>query len=317
MARKIKKTLILAKLETTQGTDAAPAAADALLISDATFSVEYDNKDRNLIRPTMGHGGTLVGTRHLKIDFSVELAGSGAAGDAPAWGRLLLACAFAETATPGQMVEYTPVSDALKSLTIKYSADGVIHTALGCMGTVTFDMTEGERPTLKFSFVGFDGGSQAAAAPTPNYTAWKMPHIVNTHNSGKLTFGGTYATGAITGGDSFCSKGLTLNMANDAKYLALLGCNSIDITDRKPAGSFALALPADKEVAMRAEINQNTPTSISLLHGTQAGEKVLLHIARAVRLNPKYEDSDGQLLLACDFNAEPVTGDDELRIVCL
>ena len=317
MARKFKKTVILAKIETTAGTDAAPASTDALLISEASFEVEYRNVERNLIRPTMGHSGTLVGTRNLKIDFTVELSTSGTAGTAPAWGKLLLACAFAEVVTAGSRVEYTPVSDSLKTLTIKYSADGVVHTALSCMGTVTFDEPEGDRPTLKFSFIGIDGGAAAAAAPATDLTAWKIPEVVNNVNSGKLTLGGTYATGAVTGGTEYCSRGLSLNMANDAKYLAMLGCAGVDITDRKPAGSFAIEVTGAQEVSMRTDINASTPTSVSLLHGSGAGKQVLMYIPRAVRLNPKYEDFEGTLLLSNDFNAEPVAGNDEVRIVVL
>jgi len=317
MARKFKKTVILAKVEDVVGTDAAPAAQDALLVSDATFNVEYHNVDRNIIRPTMGHGGTLVGTRNLKIEFTCEISTSGSAGVAPPWGKLLLACAFAETTTAGSMVEYTPVSDGLKTITIKYSADGVIHTALSCMGTVTFNEPEGDRPTLQFSFIGVDGGSVAASTPPNDLTAWQIPEVVNNFNSGKLTFGGDYDSGAITGGTTYCSRGITLNMSNDAKYLAMLGCSGVDITDRAPAGSFEVELDGAQEVAMRADINTNTPTTLSLLHGSGPGKQVLLHIARAMRLNPKYSDYEGTLLLACDFNAEPVNGNDEVRIVCL
>lgn len=322
MTRKIKKTLILAAVEATPGTAATPTAADALLISDASFSMEYNNVERNIMRPWLGHGGTLLGTRHVQIEFTVELSGSGTAGVAPAWGKLLLGCGFAETVTPNKLVEYTPVSEGLKTLTIKYSADGVIHTALSCMGTVTFGEQEGEKPTLKFNFIGVDAGSAAAAAPTADFTAWKIPEVVNSHNSGRLTFGGVYdsATGDLDSahpGQTYCSRGLTLDMANDAKYLALLGCSHVDITDRKPNGKFALALDGAQEVAMRAEINANQPTSLFLKHGSRDGLRVHLFVARAVRLNPSYEDYEGQLLLSCDFNAEPDSGNDEIRIACL
>ena len=317
MTRKIKKTVILAKVEATAGTDAAPTSTDALLISAASFDVEYKNVERNLIRPTMGHSGTLVGTRNVKIDFTVELSTSGTAGTAPPWGKLLLACAFAEVVTAATMVEYTPVSDSLKTITIKYSADGVIHTALGCMGTVSFDEPEGDRPTLKFSFVGIDGGPVAAATPANDLTAWQLPEVVNNINTGKLTLGAAYAAGAITGGTEYCSRGLSLDMANDAKYLAMLGCASVDVTDRKPTGKFSIEVTGAQEVAMRAAINASTPTAVSLLHGSGAGKRVLIHVPRAVRLNPKYDEYEGTLLLSNDFNAEPIVGNDEVRIVVL
>lgn len=317
MARKVKNTLILAKIETTNGTAVVPAATDALQISDASFDLDYKNVDRNLIRAGMGHGGTLVGSRSVKIDFTCELFASGTAGTAPPWGRLLLACAMAEVVTPGSRVEYTPVNTGLKSLTIYYHMDGVTHVAVGCMGDPAMLAPEGDRPTLKFSFIGADGGPVVAGMPAATLTDWKTPEVVNSANTGKLKLGGTYAAGAITGGVEYCSRGLEINLANDNKYISLLGCQGADIADRKPTGKFEIEVDPTQEVAMRAEINANTPTSVSLLHGSAAGKRVLLHVPRAVRLNPKYSEYEGIALFANDFNAEPIAGNDELRIVCL
>ncbi len=317
MARNPNKTFILAKVETIAGTDASPASTDAIQISDAKFDIEYKNVERNLRRPTMGHGGSLSGSRHVKIDFTCELSTSGIAGTAPPWGKLLLACAFAEVVTAGSLVEYTPVSDGLKTLTIKYYLDGVKRIALGCMGSVTFNEPVDDRPTLQFSFIGTDGGVSADPAPTTDFTAWKLPEVVNNVNSGKLTLGGIYATGAVTGGTEYCSQGITLNMSNDTKYQALLGCAGATIGDRKPAGSFAIEVTAAQEAAMKAEIDASTPTSVSLLHGSAAGKQILIYIPRAMRLNFADAPTDGILLKSSDFNAEPVTGNDEVRIVVL
>lgn len=317
MGRKTKKTVILAALETVAGTAVAPAAADALLISEAAFEPQYNNIDRDLLRPQMGHGGQLVGDRHIQITFTVELAAAGTAGTAPAWGKLLQACAFAEVVTAGDYVEYLPVSDALKTLTIKYSADGVIHTASGCMGTFSLNMPAGERPTLAFTFIGRDDGPQAAGTPVTDFTAWKMPEVINASNTQKLKLGGSYAAGAITGGTEYCSRGLTLEMANETKFLTFAGCDGIDLTDRKPTGSFAIELAGAAEVTMRAEINANTATSLSMLHGSAAGKQVLVYLPQIVRLNPTYDDYEGVMLFSNEFNAEPKVGNDEVRIVVM
>ena len=158
MARSTRNTAILAKIETTQGTDAVPTgAANALLISDASFDISYNNVDRSLIRGFFGGAEQLAGTRFVDMSFSVEISGSGTAGTAPAWGPLLQACGYAEAVTASTRVDYTPISTGQKSLTIYYSDDGVLHKALGCMGNVEFAMGAGERPLLKFNFAGIDG----------------------------------------------------------------------------------------------------------------------------------------------------------------
>jgi len=111
MPRLIRKTAILAKIETTYGVDSTPTgAANAILISNASFNIDYSNVSRDLIRPFLGGSEELAGTRFARAQFDVEWANSGTAGTAPAWGPLLRACGFAEASlsTPVR-VEYTPI----------------------------------------------------------------------------------------------------------------------------------------------------------------------------------------------------------------
>ena len=213
MSRLMRKTAILAKIETTYATDAAPAgAANAILISNATFTFNYNNVDRDLMRAYLGGAEQLVGSRNVTASFDVEIAGSGAAGTAPAWGPLVRACGMAETITASARVEYNPVSATFDSLTIYYSVDGLLHKAIGCRGTMTMGMGEGERPLFKFTFTGIDGGTVAQADPTQTLTAFKPPLVVTDANSGDIKLGGTYATGAITGGTAYPSRGLQLDL---------------------------------------------------------------------------------------------------------
>lgn len=318
MARLIRNTVILAKIETTYGVDAAPTgAANALLISDASFDITYNNVDRNLIKGFMGADAQLAGTRFVQLSFSVEIAGSGAAGTAPAYGPLLKACALAEVVTAGSRVEYTPVSTGLQSLTIYYLDDGVQHKALGCMGTVQLSMGEGERPLFKFTFTGLDGGATEAASPLPTLTAWKAPVVISDANTGDIKLGGTYSAGAISGGTTYASRGLSLDLGNEVKQIALLGGQSVDITNRVTSGSMQLELSAADEVSFFADVNANTLTSLSFEHGTAAGAKVIFHAPSVQRVNPKHADYEGRVHLSYDLRLIPVSGNDELRIVVL
>lgn len=318
MPRIMRNTAILAKIETTIGTDAAPTgAANALLISNASFERTYNNVDRDPLRGYMGGRQSLPGTRFVKATFDVELTGSGTAGTAPAWGPLLMACAMAET-TSATAVEYTPVSTGLKSLTIKYIVDGVLHTILGAMGEVEVDMQEGAIPVLKFSFTGRDGGDTEQAIPAQTLTGWKTPQVITAENSGCLTLGGTYAAGAITGGTTYPSRGLNVKLGNDVKQLALLCAgNQVDITNRNTTGSTQLELTAAQEVAFVTDVNAATMTSLSFVHGTTAGAKVMVFAPNVQRINPKHVDYEGRAHFGLDLNFVPINGNDELRIVAL
>ena len=89
MPRYARNAAILAKIETTYGTDPTPTgAANAILVSNLTVNpLNATNVSRDLIRSTLGGYEQLVGTANLEASFDVELAGSSALGTAPPWGR--------------------------------------------------------------------------------------------------------------------------------------------------------------------------------------------------------------------------------------
>ena len=97
--RYIRNTAILAKIESTYGTDSTPTeVANALLVSNVSINpLSAANVDRDLVRPYMGASEQLVGTAYIDLSFDIELSGAGTAGTAAAYGPLLRACGFAET----------------------------------------------------------------------------------------------------------------------------------------------------------------------------------------------------------------------------
>lgn len=321
MGRLIRKTAILAKLETVYGTEPSPApsgSSDAVLVSNASFSISYTNVNRDLIRATLGGSEQLAGTRFVECSFDVELANSGTAGTAPAWSSLLQACGFAEAqlTTPAR-VEFTPVSASFKSLTIYYHIDGTLRKALGCMGNAEFMLNEGERPMIRFSFVGLDGGQSATADPTLTLTAWKTPSVVSDVNSGDINLGATYAAGALSSGTTYPSRGLSINCGNNIARKAILGGQSVSITQRDMTGSCQLELSAAQEATFRSDINANTTTTLAFAHGTGAGVGIILHAPRVQRIDPSDVDYEGELHTGLNLRFVPNTGNDELRIVCL
>ncbi len=154
MSRNVRDTVIIAKTETTYGVNAAgTGAANAILCSEPRITpLVAQNVDRALVRPYFGGSEQLVGTRYVRCEFEVELAGSGTAGTVPAWGPLLRACAFAEVATPGTRVDYTPITNAQESVTIDYFVAGARHRLLGARGNVKIGLASGDRPLMMFSF---------------------------------------------------------------------------------------------------------------------------------------------------------------------
>jgi hypothetical protein len=98
-----RKRLLLAKIETTYGTDPTPAATDAVLVSALEVQpLQLELKDRELILGYLGNTEMVVGQRLVSVSFDVEIAGSGTAGTAPKWSALMQACGFSETIVASQ-----------------------------------------------------------------------------------------------------------------------------------------------------------------------------------------------------------------------
>lgn len=316
MGRYTRNSAILAKIETTEGTDAVPTgAANALLVSNQTINpLNAQNVDRDNIRPYFGASEQLVGTASISVEFTVELQSSGTAGTAPAWGELLRACGFVETGSVSYK-QYAPDTPAnQKSATIYFYDDGVLHKLLGAKGTFKLVMGVGERPALQFSFTGKDGGIAAAANPTTTLTAWKAPAVITDANCGDVKFGGTYTAGAITGGTAYTSQGLSLDAGNSVNFTPLLGGEYVDITGREVTGSLQLDLTAAQEVTFMGNVKANTTQSLSLEHGATTGYIVGIYMAAAQLINPSKQDVNGRRLIGYDLRSVPVAGNDDIII---
>jgi hypothetical protein len=323
MPRYTKNTLITAKPEATYGVDSVPTGAlNAILISDQTITpLDAQNIDRDLVRGSFGASEQLVGPASVKLAYSVELAGSGTAGTAPAWGALLQACACSEgvLATPAR-VEYMPASTGLKSLTQYYFDDGLLHKLLGCMGDCTLTAKVGERPMLKFEFTGLDGGV-VAQTDTGSFSAWKKPVAMTKANVIDIALGGAYAAGAVTGSPTpYSSTGLELKFGNQVAYTPMLSSETVDITDRDSAGSMELDLTAAQEVTLMAAVKANTSFPLSMTIGTTTGNKITIFAPNVQLVNPKKSEKNGKRLVSFDLRFVPTvtgTGNDEWRIVSL
>ncbi len=317
--RYLRNTAILAKIESTYGTDATPTeAANAILISNASITpLAAQNVSRDLIRPYMGGSEQLLGANYVELSFDVELAGSGAAGTAPAYGALLRACGFAETITASVRTEYNLVTPVADSVSIYYFSDGVKHVAKGCRGDVSFKLGANGRPVMSFKFLGLDGGIAAATPSALTLTGFKTPLAVTEANTGDITFGATYtaATPTLTGGTGYPSQGLEISLGNSVSHTPLLGGETIDVSNRDASGKLSLDLTAAQEVTFIGNVKTNTVQSVGLMHGTTAGYKVMLFMPSVQLTNPSKADVNGRLLIGFDLRVIPSSGNDELKIV--
>lgn len=319
--RLIKKTVILAKTEVTPGTDSVPTgAANAIKALDMSITaLELSSIDVKVMAGYFGAAMSLPGTSFSKCSFSVLLSGAGLAATAPAWGALLLGCASAETTgllAPNR-VEYLPATDFLKTLTLYWYDDGLLHTLLGCMGSVKLSAKSGEAPKLTFDFTGLESTPTPVANAVAVLTAWKDPVAITKANVTDIQLGCTYAAGLLSGGTVYNSSGLTLDWGNQVKFSPLLSDEKVVMDDRKIKGSMSLELTAVQEATMIGQIKSRTVQSLGFVIGKTSGNQIMLHAPAVVLKTHKKEDFNGQRLVAFDFELDPVNGNDELRIISL
>ena len=231
MALLLRKRLIAIETESTYGTDPTVSGADAVLVRDLSITPQSsDVVSRDLIRPYYGASQQLLANTRVECTFSVELAGSGTAGTAPAYGKALKACGLAETVVANTSVTYDPVSSSFSSVTIHYNIDGVRHKVTGCRGNVALSANVGEIPTLDFTFTGIYNAPDDTALLTPTYANQDDPLIFKNGNTSSFQLL-SYA-GAL--------QSFSFDLGNATTYRELVGgSKEVLITDRA-AGRFSL-----------------------------------------------------------------------------
>ena len=302
-----RKRLLLAKIETTYGTDPTPAATDAVLVSALEVQpLQLELKDRELILGYLGNTEMVVGQRLVSVSFDVEIAGSGTAGTAPKWSALIQACGFSETIVATTSVTYAPVSSAFRSVTLYFFADGVRHKVTGCRGTWNMSMATGEIPKISFSFTGIFNAPTDETQPSPTFSNQADPVVVNSANTATLQVHG-YAA---------CLSAFSLDLANETPFRQLAGCTQqIMITDRKPSGSVTIEAPTIAAKNYFSAASTQTSGQFSWVHSGGAGNIVTFTAPTCNLGAPGYEDSDGIIMLTLPFMPQPTAaGNDEFTI---
>ena len=318
--RIVRNTAVLAKAEVTYALDPVPTGgANAMLVSNLTINpINATNVSRDLIRPYLGGSEQLLGTKFVEMAFDIELVGGGTVAVAPAWGPLMLACGMQEVVTATFRVDYIPKSSAFGSATIYWYDDGVLHKATGCRGTFTIDMGVGKRPVMSFKFTGIYASPTAVSNPAVTLTAWKTPMVVTDTNTQDTMFGGTHTTTvapAITGGTAYPSQGLMLDMGNTVNFNAILGGETVDLTQRAVTGKVVLDLTAAQEVSLMGAVEAATLQTIGLIHGTVTNQKVMIWMPGVQLYNPSKVDVNGKRMVGFDLAVTPLVGDDEIRVI--
>jgi len=307
-----RKKFLIAKIETTYGTDPSPVGgSDAVQVTNLELTpIESDNVQAAAFQGFLGNStrGTLVANKRVSVTFDVELAGSGTAGTAPAFGPLLKSCGLSQTIVSSVSVTYAPVSSSFDSATIYCFYDGTQHKITGARGTVSFNMTAGQFAVASFNFIGIYNAPDSTALSGSFTVANQAAALeVNDTNVTTATFHGVTSSRI----ESF---DLALN--NELLYKETASNKEVLITNRAPGGTAVLEAPAIGTTDFFAKAVAVATGSTSLVLGATGGNIVTVNAAQTDITGCSYADTNGVIALSMPYLALPTTaGNNEMSLV--
>lgn len=312
MARYFRKLILLAKSDVTYGTDPVPTGgANAMVAHGVELSpLDGEEVERANMQPYFGNFQTLVATQFMRLRFAIELAGGGAAGTAPKFAPLLLACAMSETVSAGVSVTYAPVSANLGSVTIYCNIDGKNHKLISARGNAKPGLNAKGKPVINFDFMGLFLPASTPVAdtalPAPTYTGWQAPLPMNKANT----------TASLHGIAVNCSA-FELDAGNQVEKRDLTGVDTVEITDRKSTGSITFEDTTQAVKDWVGAARAKTLGNLSIAHGTTAGNIVTISAAGTCELGkPSYGNDQGVVMTTIPLRFVPTSaGNDEWSIV--
>ncbi len=309
MSLQTRKRLVLAIKETVYGTDATPDGTNAMRTKDLKITpLDGNVVNRALDKSKYGADEDIQVTSFIVFEFKIEYQGGGAAGVAPAYSALLLACQRDETVVAATEVKYAHNSDNTDSLTLYGYQDGQLHKGVGCKGNVKFTVNSQGIAYLEFRFVGLWVTPSSTAAPSPsNWTNFLKPVPVNNTHTTQLSLHGQLLT----------LKSLEYDQGNDVQHNDDPGEESVEIVDRKGSGRISALAVAISAKDYFTTARANTTGALSLTHGTVAGE-IGQFTAPAVQLiKPSYGDDNGRLTIDAELKFVPTAAEDDETLFSL
>jgi hypothetical protein len=299
--------LILAKIESVYGTDPTPTgAANAILMTDVTLQpLEGNDEDRELLKPYFGNQGSLLGGSHVVMSGSTELAGSGAAGTAPAWGPLARACAMAQVVNASVSVVYSPITDSQESITIWFWRGGTRHKIIGARGNAVLTIEAQGIPRIRWTFTGLYVDPTDVAQATPTFTAWQKPLVATKANTPVFEIDDV----------AFVMRKLELNLGNDVQPRLLINSEGVIITDKAEMIDFTIESVALATLDPFAKARSKTPIKLECTHGTVAGN-ICAIVAPICELQRPTGFENAQGIEEWPLKAKPLpnTGNDQFSI---
>jgi hypothetical protein len=288
--------ILLAKVETTEGTDAAPVAANAVAINEPlaadgepAFKTE---------RPKLVIGPAIQATRPLTPkgmkgtwSSNINLKGPGSAysaGNVPETDPFWQSAGYSATivVTPGsEKVTYKPAATGLKSHTEYYYVDGKLKKMLGCKTDFQLEFSAGGPVVFQPKRTGlYQPPTDTALVASPVYDTTLDPVADNIALSVNAYAAGIIRKFTLTGGN---------HIAQRANANAAGGLSAPKVRSRMP--KFTIVLEDELNAAIDFESLRLSATPVPLTWFLNAAQYNRLRFTAGVVVieDVKVADDDG------------------------
>ena len=303
-----KKSVLLAKLETTYGTDPTPGSTDVVEAIDATIKESFEAVPREVRLKTLSNMASLAGAKFAEVTFKLEVKGSGSIALPPRMGPILQACGLAVTIQSGVSVTYAPTSSSFSSVTLYLYKDGRRHIVTGARGTAKLTGESGKQGILEISMKGLYTAPTATALPTVSYESTVPPICKNT------TFSYNSKTTLIVSKFEFDEANEVVQRPSLSATYAIAG---FEITGRKPVFSMDAESQVETSYTFDADA-LTTQRAVAYAIGATAGNICTVNVAKYNITEIERSDKDGIMIDSlkgeCAVSAA-ATGDDEFSLV--
>lgn len=302
----MRKMVVLVKQQPAKGTPATPTKTDDAIMARTAMPspIKAQYLDRELLRAVKGQFGKIVTGEHGYLEFETEIAGSGAAGTAPAIAPLLLASGHSETVNSGVSVVYDLHSSDSPYFTVWCYLDKVLFAIQDAWMGLTTELNANGIPVDKWRVMGkYVAPSDANAPADADFSAFVKPIAVGKANTPTFTVHGVAVK----------ANALSVDYGIELEWRDILNDAGVLSDDRQPSARCSFELTTVAVMAWAETVRQNTEGAIQLVHGTAAGNIVQLDMPKAqFSADPDIQRVGKRAFLNGQFSLNPDAGNDEI-----
>jgi hypothetical protein len=300
--KRSRNKVLLAKIETASGTaETGLLAADVVYVSEANMSPQPNVINLDELGGSIDQGESIVTTLPVQLSTTTPIRGSGTAGTAPSFGKLLKASGMSETVVATTSVTYLPISIPPESLTFWLYEDGLLYKMAGAAGAPTLTLATGAFPSIACNFTGtYPATGAKTDAANPTVTASPTSPLV-----WRGDIGGTFTISGVAAAVSNFTLDFGNNLVSPEDANASGGIVGTIITARNITGTIN---PLETSVATRdlfAAFRVGTTVPIVAIVGQTAGN--IFRVQATIKfLGETYADDGG--VIRRDYPFQVVAG---------